>query len=101
MTFVYGPITGMTVLLGCLLMYNLLLDMVSLIDMKVERCFQGDQQLVNNVECFKGIHTVCQIICCHVMFHLSPLTIVAGSWQGFMLATAVTVRAIAGNVEVD
>ena len=72
-----------------------------LIDMKVERCFQGDQQLVSNVDCFKGIRTVCQIICCHVMFHFSPLTTVVGSWQGFMLATAVTAHAIAGNVEVD
>ena len=65
--------------------------------MKVERCFQGDydHQLVSNIECFKGIHTVCQIISCHVMFHFSPLTTVAGSWQDFMLATAVTAHAIA------
>ena len=81
-------------------MYNLLLYMSCLIDMKVEGCFQGDQQLVSNVEFFKGIHTVCQIICCHVMFHFSS-HYSGRQLAGFILPTAMTAHAIAGNVEVD
>ena len=81
-------------------MYKLLLHMFSLMDMTVQRCFQGDQQLVSNVECYKGIHTVCQIICCHVMFP-SPLSLQWQQLAGFMLVTAVTAHVIAGNFEAD
>ena len=71
------------------------------IDMKVEKCFQ----LVSNVECFKAIHTVRMsdyMLSCDVSFlpsHYSDWQLVR--WVIAMLATAVTVHTIAGNVEVD
>ena len=77
---------------------------MSLFVIKVQRCFQGDQlQLVSNVECFKGIHTCVILASCMLSCDVSflPSHYSGRQLAGFMLATAVTVHVIAGNVEVD
>ena len=58
-------------------MYKPPLYMFGLIDIRVERCFKADQQLLSNIECFKGIHSYSvsdYMLSCDVS--------VAGSWQG-------------------